>query len=167
MNTKIKNKKLMGVLLVILTVFMALGAFLMTPMTASAATSSSPTYTTYGSYDIGDGSVSGYLSEYKIYMHSSSTTGSTGTIYNNRVLNWTYVYIKMDATDVDEHVSFKLTRNGSGCILSPCFFNLYTDYIMRNAGLEEAQAGVKIARRNINNLRYADDTTLWKKVKRS
>ena len=47
-----------------------------------------------------------------------------------------------------------------GCILSPCLFNLYADYIMRNAGLEEAQAGIKIARRNINNLRYADDTTL-------
>ena len=47
-----------------------------------------------------------------------------------------------------------------GCILSPCLFNLYAEYIMRNAGLEEVQAGIKIARRNINNLRYADDTTL-------
>ena len=47
-----------------------------------------------------------------------------------------------------------------GCILSPCLFNLYAEYIMRNAGLEEAQAGTKIAGRNINNLRYADDTTL-------
>ena len=47
-----------------------------------------------------------------------------------------------------------------GCTLSPCLFNLYAEYIMRNAGLEEAQAGIKIARRNINNLRYADDTTL-------
>ena len=47
-----------------------------------------------------------------------------------------------------------------GCILLPCLFNLYTEYIMRNAGLEEAQAGIKIAGRNINNLRYADDTTL-------
>ena len=47
-----------------------------------------------------------------------------------------------------------------GCILSPCLFNLYTEYIMRNAGLEEAQAGIKIAGRNINNLRYADDITL-------
>ena len=47
-----------------------------------------------------------------------------------------------------------------GCILSPCLFNLYAGYIMRNAGLEEAQAGIKIARRNINNLRYEDDTTL-------
>ena len=47
-----------------------------------------------------------------------------------------------------------------GCILSPCLFNLYAEYIMRNTGLEEAQAGIKIARRNINNLSYADDTTL-------
>ena len=47
-----------------------------------------------------------------------------------------------------------------GCILSPCLFNLYAEYIMRNAGLEEAQAGVRIAGRNINNFRYADDTTL-------
>ena len=46
------------------------------------------------------------------------------------------------------------------CILSPCLFNLYAEYIMRNTGLEEAQAGIKIARRNVNNLRYADDTTL-------
>ena len=47
-----------------------------------------------------------------------------------------------------------------GCILSPCLFNLYAEYIMRNAGLDEAQAGIKIAQRNTNNLRYADDTTL-------
>ena len=47
-----------------------------------------------------------------------------------------------------------------GCILSPCLFNFYAEYIMRNSGLEEAQAGIKIAGRNINNLRYADDTTL-------
>ena len=46
------------------------------------------------------------------------------------------------------------------CILSPCLFNLYAEYFMRNAGLEAAQAGIKIARRNINNLRYPDDTTL-------
>ena len=49
---------------------------------------------------------------------------------------------------------------GEGCILSPCLFTLYAEYIMRNAGLEEAQAGIKIAGRNTNNLRYADDTTL-------
>ena len=55
-----------------------------------------------------------------------------------------------------------------GCILSPCLFNLYAEYILRNTGLDEAQAGIKIAGRNINNLRYADDTTqkkVWQKVK--
>ena len=54
-----------------------------------------------------------------------------------------------------------------GCILSPCLFNLCAEYIMRNAGLEEAQAEIKIAGRNINNLRYADDTTLMAEVKRN
>ena len=54
-----------------------------------------------------------------------------------------------------------------GCILSPCLFKLYAEYIMGNAGLEETQAGIKIAGININNLRYADDTTLWQKVKRN
>ena len=58
-------------------------------------------------------------------------------------------------------------RVRQGCVLSPCLFNLYEEYITRNAGLEEAQARIKIARRNINNLRYADDTTLMAEVKRS
>ena len=52
-----------------------------------------------------------------------------------------------------------------GCILLPCYFNLYAEYIMRNAGLEKAQAGIKIAGRNINNLRYADDTTVMAESK--
>ena len=56
---------------------------------------------------------------------------------------------------------------GQGRILSPCLFNLYAQYIMRNTGLEEAQVGIKIAQRNINNLRYADDITLWQKVKKN
>ena len=53
-----------------------------------------------------------------------------------------------------------------GCILSPCLFNLYAEYIMRNARLDEAHAGIKIAGRNINNLRYADDTTLMEESKK-
>ena len=53
-----------------------------------------------------------------------------------------------------------------GCMLSPCLFNLYAEYIMRNAGLDEAQAGIKIAGRNINNLRHADDTTLMAESKK-
>ena len=52
-----------------------------------------------------------------------------------------------------------------GCILSPCLFNLYAEYIMRNTGMDEAQAGIKTVRRNINNLRYADDTTLMAESK--
>ena len=52
-----------------------------------------------------------------------------------------------------------------GCILSPCLFNLYAEHIMRNAGLDEAQAGIKVARRNINNIRYTDDTTLMAESK--
>ena len=62
---------------------------------------------------------------------------------------------------VYESLRFKIGKGvRQGCILSPCLFNLYAEYIMRNAGLEEAQVGIKIAGRNINNLRYADDTTL-------
>ena len=55
---------------------------------------------------------------------------------------------------------FKIEKGVQGCILSPCLFNLYSEYILRNAKLDEAQAGIKITGRNINNLRYADDTTL-------
>ena len=54
-----------------------------------------------------------------------------------------------------------------GCILSPCLFNLHAECIMQNAGLHDAQAGIKIARRNINKLRYADYTTIWQKAKRN
>ena len=60
-----------------------------------------------------------------------------------------------------EYVKKKMAKGvRQGCILSPCLFNLHAEYITRNAGLEEAQAGIKIAGRNINNLRYANDTTL-------
>ena len=62
---------------------------------------------------------------------------------------------------MDQQIWFQIGKGVcQGCILSPCLFNLYAEYIMRNAGLQEAQAGIKITRRNINNLRYADDTTL-------
>ena len=61
---------------------------------------------------------------------------------------------------------FQIGKVRQGCILSPRLFNLYADYIIRNAGLEEAQAGIKFAGRNINNLRYADDTTLMAKSER-
>ena len=63
--------------------------------------------------------------------------------------------------DMEQQTGSKLGKElRQGCILSPCLFNFYAEYIMRNAGLEEAQVGIKIAGRNINNLRYADDATL-------
>ena len=62
--------------------------------------------------------------------------------------------------DMEQQTGSKGKEVRQGCILAPCLFNLYAEYIMRNAGLEETQAGIKIAGRNINNLRYADDTTL-------
>ena len=62
--------------------------------------------------------------------------------------------------DMEQQTGSKSGKEYQGCILSLCLFNLYAEYIMRNTGLEEAQAGLKTAKRNINNLRYADDTTL-------
>ena len=74
------------------------------------------------------------------------------------------LYAGQEATIQTGHGTTDLFQIGKGvrqsCILSPCLFNLYAEYIMRNAGLEETQAGIKIAGRNINNLRYADDTIL-------
>ena len=79
------------------------------------------------------------------------------------------LYEGQEATVRTGHGTTDWLQIGKGvrqvCILSPCLFNLYAEYIMRNTGLEEAQAGIKIARRNINNLRYADDTTLMAKIK--
>ena len=74
------------------------------------------------------------------------------------------LYAGQEATVRTGHETTDWFQIGKGvrqcCILSPCLFNLYAEFIMRNAGLEETQIGIKIARRNINNLRYADDTTL-------
>ena len=74
------------------------------------------------------------------------------------------VYAGQEATVRIEHGTIDWFQIGKevcqGCILSPCLFNFYAEYIMRNAGLDEAQARIKIAGRNINNLRYADDTTI-------
>ena len=75
-----------------------------------------------------------------------------------------YLYADQEATVRTGHGTTDWFQIGKGvrqgCILSPCLFNLYAEYIMRNAGLEETQAGIKISRRNINHLRYADDNTL-------
>ena len=79
------------------------------------------------------------------------------------------LYAGQEATVITGHGTTECFQIGKGirqgCILSPCLFNFYAEYIMRNAGLEEAQAGINIARRNNNNLRYADDTTLMTESK--
>ena len=68
--------------------------------------------------------------------------------------------------DMEQQNWFQIRKGvHEGCILSPCLFNFYSEYIMRNAGLDEAQAGIEIARRNINNLRYADDTNIMAESK--
>ena len=77
------------------------------------------------------------------------------------------LYAGQEATVRTEHGTTDWFQIGKGCILSPCLFNLYAEYIMRNARLDEAQAGMKIAGRNINNLRYADNTSgrKWRRTK--
>ena len=81
------------------------------------------------------------------------------------------MYAGQEATVRTGHGTTDWSQRGKGvrqdCILSSCLFNLYVEYIMRNAGLEETQAGIKIAGRNINNLRYAEIPPLWQKVKRN
>ena len=82
-----------------------------------------------------------------------------------------HLYAGQEATVRTRHRTTDWFQIGKGvrqgCILSPCLFNLYSEYIMGNVGLEEAQAGIKVSRRNINNFSYADDTTLWQKVKKN
>ena len=81
------------------------------------------------------------------------------------------LYADQEVTVRTEHETTDWFKIGKavcqGCMLSPCSFNLHTEYIIENAGLDELQAGIKISERNINNLRYADDTTLMAKLKRN
>ena len=85
-------------------------------------------------------------------------------IQNHLTCLWRNLYAGQEATDKTGHGTTDWFQTGKGahqgCILSPCLFNLHVEYIMRNSGLEEAQTGIKIVKRNINNLRYADDTIL-------
>ena len=85
--------------------------------------------------------------------------------------SWENLYAGQEATVRSGHGTTDWFQIGKGvhqgCILSPCLSNFYAEYIMWNAGLDEAQAGIKISRRNINKLRYADDTPLWQKVKKN
>ena len=79
------------------------------------------------------------------------------------------LYAGQEARVRTRHITIDWFQIGKGvhqgCISCPCLLNLNAEYIMQNVGLDEAQAGIKIAGRNINNLKYADDTTLWQKVK--
>ena len=81
------------------------------------------------------------------------------------------MYVGQEATVRTRHGTTDWFQFGKGvcqdCILSPCLFNLYAEYIMRNAGLDEAGAGIKTARRNINNLRYGDDISLMSEMRRN
>ena len=81
------------------------------------------------------------------------------------------LYAGQEATVRNGHGKTDWFQTGEGvcqgCTLTPCLFNLYDEFIMQNAGLDEVQAGIKIAGRNISDLRYADDTPLWQKVKRN
>ena len=81
------------------------------------------------------------------------------------------LYAGQEATVITGHGTTDCLQIGKGvhqgCILSPCLFNLYAEYVMQNAGLNETQAGIKIAGRNISNLRYADTPPLWQKVKKN
>ena len=103
---------------------------------------------------------------FRVYNRLFATTHN-GKVTFYKVINeviWRNLYAGQEATVRTGHETTDWFQIGKGvrqgCILSPCLFNLYAEYSMRNAGLEEAQAEIKIARRNINNLRYADDTTL-------
>ena len=81
------------------------------------------------------------------------------------------LYADQEATNGTRHGKTDWFQIGKGvrqgCILLPCLFNLYAEYIMRNARLVESQTGIKIARRNINNLRYADESPIWQKTKKN
>ena len=91
--------------------------------------------------------------------------------YQTTYLPLEKLYASQEATVRTGHETTDWFQIGKGvrqgCILSPCLFNLYAVYIMKNAGLDETQAGIKVARRNINNLRYADDITVIQKVKKN
>ena len=110
--TKLKNKIWIALLGFVMAVAAVCGVGLNTK-TTHAATSTSAKYKTYGTYSTGGGYSSGCPSYFGIYMHSSSQNGSTGTIYDGEVLNWTYVYIKIEVSDMKSHSSFKLTKDGS------------------------------------------------------
>ena len=118
-KNKANNKKriVTSVLLVALALLMVFGALMLSPLKASAATNRAGVYTISGTYDIGDGSTSGYLSDFRITIATQYFTDDSATVaqtkYNYHTYDWSYFSFYIYATDVDAHTSFKLTRNGS------------------------------------------------------
>ena len=102
-------------------------------------------------------------------MENSERDGNTKPAWEHLICLLRNLYAGQEATVRTGHGTTNWFQIGKGvpqgCILSSCLFNFYVEYIMRNAGLEEAQAGIKFAGRNISNLRYADDTTLMAESK--
>ncbi len=118
MNTKTRSKKILASsMLVLLTLAMVLGVFIANPMKASAATNRAGVYMLSGTYDIGDGSVSGYMDQFGIQIATEvfyDDSGYNGTTkYNYEVYDWTYFSFYIHANDIKEHQSFKLTKDGS------------------------------------------------------
>lgn len=117
-NKKTNKKRVVtSVLLIALTLLMIAGVFMISPLTASAATNRAGVYTISGTYDIGDGSKSGYLSDFRITIATQYFTDDSATVaqtkYNYHTYDWTYFSFYIYANDIDSHTSFKLTRNGS------------------------------------------------------
>lgn len=131
MKTKIKNNKIFITLLCFMMAIAALFGVKMSVETTHAATSTSAKYKTYGTYSTGGGYTTGCPSYFSVYMYSSTQNGSSGTIYDDQILNWTYVNIYMDVSDMKSHSSFKLYRNGS----------LYTNKTLSGASDQTLYAG--------------------------
>ena len=112
-----------------------------------------------------------YAKAFDCVDHNKLENSSRDGIPDHLICLLRNLYAGQEATARAGHGATEWFQIGKGahqgCILSLSLFNLYAEYIMRNTGLEEAQAGIKTARRNINNLRYAKDTTLWQKAKRN
>ena len=100
------------------------------------------------------------MSDFIFWGSKITADGDCSHEMKRRLLLGRKVMTNLDSILKSRDYFVNKSPSSQGCLLSPCLFNLYAEYIRRNAGLEEAQAGIKIDRRNINNLRYADDTTL-------
>ena len=112
-----KKKFLRRLIVLVMTLLTIIGTMVVMPVSTSAATNRAGVYTISGTYDIGDGSKSGYLSDFRITIATQYFTDDSATVaqtkYNNHTFPWTYFSFYIYATDIDSHTSFKLTRNGS------------------------------------------------------